>query len=242
MRLGLALVSARIDHDLRVFRTALRLCGFLALIGLASVTDAAQLRLDWTDNSTNESGFSIWRRTETEGTYAPIAARESNATSYVDTTVTEGVTYCYQVLAYNEAGVSAPSNEACATASATSGSTPSAAASAGSGGGGGGCFIATAAFGSPLAPQVQLLRDVRDTFLLPYRPSRVLVQMYYALSPPLADVISRSEMLRSVVRFGLMPILGWAALTLWSPAVGLVIPTLPLIAGIVLLALRSRQR
>ena len=87
--------------------------GFLSLL-LVALTPAiaAQLRLDWEDNSGNENGFKIWRA-EPGGTYAQIAARPSNATSYVDTTVTAGVTYCYQVLAYNDAGESAPSNEAC---------------------------------------------------------------------------------------------------------------------------------
>ena len=85
---------------------------------------------------------------------------------------------------------------------------------------GGGCFIATAAFGSPLAPQVQLLREVRDTYLLPYGPGRVLVDWYYAVSPGVAGVIGRSETLRAVVRFALMPLLGWATLALWSPAIG----------------------
>jgi hypothetical protein len=230
---------------LAAFRTACLVCGVLAVLGLASRADAAQLRLIWEDHSNNEKGFEIWRRTETEGTYTQIAVQQSNATSYVDTTVTAGTTYCYLVRAYNDAGESAPTNEACATASATSGSSPTAGApvpAGGGGGGGGGCFIATAAFGSPLAPQVQLLREVRDKYLLPYRPGRAAMQAYYAVSPPLADVISRSEMLRAAVRFGLMPVLGWAALTLWSPAIGLVIPTLPFLAGVVLLARGSRQR
>jgi hypothetical protein len=103
------------------------------------------------------------------------------------------------------------------------------------------CFIATAAFGSPLAPQVQRLREVRDTYLLPYGPGRVLVEWYYAVSPPIADVISRSETLRAVVRFALMPLLGWATLALWSPAMGLGIPLLPLV-GVWLIGRRARRR
>src|SRR5512137_575472 len=79
--------------------------GFLSLL-LVALTPAiaAQLKLDWQDNSSNENGFRIARRTEPGGTYVEIAARQSNATSYVDTTVTEGVTYCYEVRAYNDAG------------------------------------------------------------------------------------------------------------------------------------------
>jgi hypothetical protein len=107
--------------------------------------------------------------------------------------------------------------------------------------GGGGCFIATAAFGSPLAPQVQLLREVRDTYLLPYGSGRVVVQWYYAVSPAIAGVIDRSETLRAVVRFALMPLLGWATLVLWSPAIGLGVPLLPIV-GVWLVVRRSRQR
>jgi len=239
--------SPSADAGLAAFRTALLVCGVLVLIGLAAVADAAQLKLDWEDNSNNESGFRIERRTEPGGTYVGIAVTSSNATCYVDTTVTEGVTYCYEVLAYNEAGNSAPSNEACATASATSGSgetscvAVSVGVGGGGGGGGGGCFISTAAFGSPLAPQVQRLREVRDTYLLPYPAGRAAVQAYYAVSPPIADVISRSEMLRTVVRFGLMPIVGWASLALWSPGVGLGIPLLPVVVSAWLIRRRTRQ-
>jgi len=403
----------------RAFRTARLVCGFLAVLGLASAADAAQLKLDWTDNSSNEKGFRISRKTGTGGTYAEIAARQSNATSYVDTTVTTGVTYCYQVRAYNDAGDSAPSNEGCATASSATlytvavtkagtgtgtvasspsgvacGSTCSAAVASGTSislsatpasgstflgwsgactgtgsctfvveadqsltatfalsaastytlslttsgtgsgtvtsspngiacnsscssgftagatvtltaaastgstflgwsgactgtgtctvgmsqarsvtatftgsavsptatasdqaassagasdggwggdGDGGGCFIATAAFGSPLAPQVQLLREVRDMYLLPNRPGRAAVQVYYAVSPPIADVIRRSEMLRAAVRFGLLPVLGWASLALWSPGCGLGLPLLSVVGGAWLIRRRSRQ-
>jgi hypothetical protein len=231
--------------------------GFLSLL-LVALTPAiaAQLRLDWEDNSGNENGFKIWRA-EPGGTYAQIAVRPSNATSYVDTTVTAGVDYCYQVLAYNDSGESAPSNEACQTASDTTGYAASSVAATSSatavdsptaastpvsagGGGGGGCFIATAAFGSPLAPQVQLLREVRDKYLLPYRPGQAAVRGYYAVSPPIADVISRSEMLRGAVRFALMPLLGWATLALWSPALGFGVPLLPIV-GVWLVVRRSRR-
>jgi Chitobiase/beta-hexosaminidase C-terminal domain len=79
------------------------------------VTPPAQLTLTWQDNSTNESNFGVERKTGTNGTYTQIALIAANITSYVDTTVTHGVTYCYRVDAINGAGASAYTNEACAT-------------------------------------------------------------------------------------------------------------------------------
>jgi hypothetical protein len=76
----------------------------------------------------------------------------------------------------------------------------------GSGGGGGGCFIATAAYGSYLHPQVQILRDFRDTRLLTNLTGRAFVALYYRLSPPIANFIARYEVLRLLVRLLLTPI------------------------------------
>jgi hypothetical protein len=83
------------------------------------------------------------------------------------------------------------------------------------------CFIATAAYGSPLAPQVQALREFRDLYLLPHPAGKAFVALYYKLSPPLAQLIAGSDILRTIVRGGLVPIIGWAALVLWSPGLGL---------------------
>jgi lysophospholipase L1-like esterase len=82
------------------------------------------------------------------------------------------------------------------------------------GGGGGGCFIATAAFGSILEPQVELLRQFRDTYLLTNGPGRVFVDYYYAYSPPLAKFISSSELLKLLTRMALMPLVVIAYLLL----------------------------
>lgn len=101
--------------------------------------------------------------------------------------------------------------------------TAEASSSSGAAGGGGGCFIATAAYGSPMAPQVQLLRDFRDRYLLPNRAGRSFVRLYYRVSPPLAEVISRSEALRAVIRTGLLPLIWLTDTSMKSPSLGLAI-------------------
>ena len=65
---------------------------------------------------------------------------------------------------------------------------------------GGGCFIATAAYGSPTAEQLNLLREFRDVVLLESTAGSQFVDLYYKLSPPVADFISGNSFLRTVVR------------------------------------------
>ncbi len=82
------------------------------------------------------------------------------------------------------------------------------------------CFIATAAYGTDTAEQLDILREFRDTVLQPNRLGAEFVSLYYRTSPPLANFISQNEVLRTIVRVGfvdpIVKILSWTH-NLWSP-------------------------
>jgi hypothetical protein len=111
--------SKSLSRFLQTFgRGGCSLVAGLALLNLFLVVHpahAAQLSLTWSDASTNEDGFHVQRKAGTTGTYTTIATPAPGTTGYVDGTVTAGTNYCYRVSAYNTAGDSAYSNEACAT-------------------------------------------------------------------------------------------------------------------------------
>jgi hypothetical protein len=69
-----------------------------------------------------------------------------------------------------------------------------------------GCFIATAAYGTPMAAELTGLRRLRDRHLLRAPLGQVLVASYYALSPPLARAIASDERLRAAARRLLAPL------------------------------------
>lgn len=73
------------------------------------------------------------------------------------------------------------------------------------------CFIATAAYGSSMEPQVILLRKFRNRYLLVNPFGKRLVAAYYSLSPPIADYIRQYRWLKPVVRVILLPFIGLAA-------------------------------
>ena len=76
---------------------------------------------------------------------------------------------------------------------------------------GGGCLIATAAFGSELAPQIQFLREIRDNTVLQTESGSAFMsgfnQFYYSFSPTIADYERENPAFKEAVKLTLTPLL-----------------------------------
>jgi len=81
---------------------------------------------------------------------------------------------------------------------------------------GGGCLIATAAYGSEMAPQVQLLREIRDNQLMNTESGKSFMSgfndLYYTFSPTIADMERESPIFKEIVKAGLTPMLSTLAI------------------------------
>ena len=76
---------------------------------------------------------------------------------------------------------------------------------------GGGCLIATAAFGSEMAPQVQFLREIRDNTVMSTQSGTAFMtgfnQFYYSFSPAVADYERENPVFKEAVKVTLTPLL-----------------------------------
>jgi len=164
--------------------------------------------LYWVDNSLVEDRFQIQRKIDTQDDiwYSTIGWVYGSDKSYgtyddtfSDTTLDYGYTYTYRVRAYKYYDYytlySKYSNKATAKPYSFGA------------GGGTGCFIATAAFGTPLAEEVIVLKKFRDNVLLKTVSGKEFVRFYYAFSPPIADFIRNKSLLKTIVREYLEPLI-----------------------------------
>jgi alpha-tubulin suppressor-like RCC1 family protein len=69
----------------------------------------------------------------------------------------------------------------------------------------GNCFIATAAYGTPMAGEIEILREFRDEYMLTNPLGQAFVDLYYKVSPPIAEFITEHPSLKPIVRAGLLP-------------------------------------
>jgi hypothetical protein len=107
---------------------------------------------------------------------------------------------------------------------------------------GGYCFIATAAYGSPMAGRLDLLRTFRDQVLLTTAPGRAFVGEYYRWGRFAAVWIAKRPVLRAAVRVALVPLLWFAALTTTFGLVGGVALLLMAAAAVALARRRTSER
>jgi hypothetical protein len=169
----------------------------LSLLSPVPALQAAQVTLAW-DPEPSVQGYRVYYGT-TSGVYTGVV----DAGSRTDCVISElepGVTYYFACTAYSATGEeSSFSNEIIYTSntgsSASSGNYVAVK-----------CFIATAAYGSGLAPEVAVLREFRDDHLLTNRPGKAFVEWYYSISPPIAAFIAEHEAIKTGVRWGLAPI------------------------------------
>lgn len=113
---------------------------------------------------------------------------------------------------------------------------PAPASQSGGDGGGGGCFIATSLYGDPMAPEVMALKQFRDAYLLTNPLGRYVVAVYYKFSPSVAERLEGHEVLRTMGRTILTPLV-WTLNRPLAPAFIL----LGLTALVVLRKIRRRS-
>jgi len=106
------------------------------------------------------------------------------------------------------------------------------------------CFIATAAYGTPMADEIQILRDFRDEYLLTNPLGQALVDIYYRVSPPVAEFITEHPSLRPVVGAGLLPAVAVSALAVNTAPVDrmVIIGLLVLVAAAAAVWVARRRR
>lgn len=98
----------------------------------------------------------------------------------------------------------------------------------GVGGGDSPCFIATAAYGTPLAVDIDVLRAFRDEWLLGNVAGTAFTDVYYRLSPAVADLIAQHPVLAAVARLGIGAMV---ALLQWRHAGAVALMSAMLLAG-----------
>ncbi len=71
----------------------------------------------------------------------------------------------------------------------------------------GACFIATAAYGTELENEINILRYWRDRFLLKSYLGEMFIKSYYIVSPPIANYVYKKKFLKYLTRTLLNPII-----------------------------------
>jgi len=164
----------------------------------ASPAGLNQINLDWTDNSDNETGFAIERRTSSSA-FGEIYRVGMNITYYRDTGLDAYTTYYYRVRAYNTSTgeYSPPSNEASATTNVTEDDDN-------------GFFWCSVGFilnGTPFGGHMNKLREFRDKVLMKSAMGKTIVKFYYSMSPGLVKIFQKYDILKKISKALLIPLI-----------------------------------
>ena len=209
MRFPSSFSKTRKAYSRHIFLMNCLLGAILSISFSASVASALDVELSWDSCSGDINGYRTFAREQGESynySQPDWEGQSPNCTIYG---LFDDTDYYFVVRAYNDSGESGDSNEVHYPASGSDpgGGGGGSSSSVDGGGGGGGCFIATAAFGSPMERHVFLLREFRDEYLLPNGPGRMFVNAYYRYSPPVAHLISKHDLAKKGVRIGLQPLI-----------------------------------
>ena len=158
----------------------------------ATVKSYKRIDLSWADNSPDEFGFKIERKAGTNEDYTQIAVLDENVTTYSDTGLSYYRTYYYRISSYNDAADSDYTSEVSATTEDYETE----------------CFLATAAYGSPLNRHIRMIRGFRDRYLMSNALGKAIIDIYYALSPKAAHFIRGHDSIRTSLQFAIIP-LAW---------------------------------
>jgi hypothetical protein len=182
--------------DLQAFTMDVRVATILDSTVVLRVTEqfasetpgVSRIRLEWIYTCDIQHRMIIERSSAYSGPFEEIADFEPVLHYHRDNDIVWKTYYYYRAKIYNASGESPYSSVVIAIC------TPSS------------CFIATAAYGTPLAQELDVLRDFRDAYLLTNPVGEALVESYYSVSPPIADFIRESPGLRAVIRACLAPV------------------------------------
>ena len=108
--------------------------------------------------------------------------------------------------------------------------------------GAGGCFIATAAYGSPMSSKVQILCNFRDRYLKPSALGKKFIALYERHSPYFADRISKNEHIKVAVRLALWPTIGFAWIAIYTSPVQKIALIITIIMLFSWLALSTKKK
>ena|SRR5690349_951454 len=117
---GAGVAAALLAYSMLGSSSAAATTGTLNAPVLSYTADSAGIHLHWTDNSTGEASFAVYRISATEGNWTSkqmhmtrTGVGTGDSWSWLDAGASVTTWYCYQVRAINDVGVQAQSNPVC---------------------------------------------------------------------------------------------------------------------------------